>query len=77
MRLHTYYSVNQLTIRQGANNNVLSGDTWAVLVVGHHTETIFCVLLQPSQSVGLSVYVNILTEKEQRREKSLVSFFKI
>lgn len=68
MRLHTHCSVNQLTIRQGADNNVLRGDTWTVLVVGHHTETVLCVLLQSSQSVGLTVYVNVLTDREQRRQ---------
>lgn len=65
--------LNQLTIRKGADNNVLSGDACTVLVVGHHTQTVLGVLLQPSQNVRLRVYVVILTQ--QRRERLFGSFY--
>lgn len=59
--------INQLTVRQGADYDVLSGDAWAVLVVGHHPETVFSVLLQPSHGVGLTVYVDVLKDSEGGR----------
>lgn len=54
--------INQLTVRQSANDYILSGDTWPVLVVGHHAEAVLGVLPQSGQGVGLNVYVNILKE---------------
>lgn len=65
-----------LTVRQGANDNVLSGDARTVSVVGHHTETVLCVLLQPRHAVRLAVYVNILNEKRREGEE-LVSELRI
>lgn len=42
-----------------------------MLVVGHHTETVLCVLLQAVQRVRLTVYVNVLRGKNGGRDVSL------
>lgn len=68
MLLHLRF-ISPLTVRQGANDNVLSGDARTVPVVGHHTETVLSVLLQPRHAVRLAVYVNILNEKRREGEE--------
>lgn len=73
--VHLHF-ISPLTVRQGANDNVLSGDARTVPVVGHHTETVLCVLLQPRHAVRLAVYVNILNEKRREGEE-LVSELRI
>lgn len=75
MLVHLHF-ISPLTVRQGANDNVLSGDARTVPVVGHHTETVLCVLLQPRHAVRLAVYVNILNEKRREGEE-LVSELRI
>lgn len=52
--------LQSLTVRQRADDDVLSGDARAVLVVGHHTEAVLGVLLQPGHGVSLTINVNIL-----------------
>lgn len=49
-----------LTVGQRSDRHVLGRDAGAVLVVGHHTETVLGVLLQAVQSVRLAVRVDVL-----------------
>lgn len=65
-------SIKILTIRQRANGHIVSGDPRPVLVVGHHTETVLCVLLQACHGVGLNVNVNVLKEKEGGKRRKFV-----
>lgn len=49
-----------LTVGQRSDHHVLGGDAGAMLVVGHHAETVLGVLLQAAQSVRLAVRVDVL-----------------
>lgn len=49
-----------LTIRQGADHHILSGDPWSVLVVGHHTKTVLRIFLQSCHGVRLTVDIHVL-----------------
>lgn len=72
MLVHLHF-ISPLTVRQSANDDVLSGDARTVPVVGHHAETVLRVLLQSRHAVRLAIYVNILNEKGREGEERNLS----
>lgn len=64
--------IKLLTVRQGADGDVLSGDARPVLIVGHHTETVLRVLLQSSHGVGLTANVQVLKDRNGQTEKNVI-----